>query len=104
MQTLSIEYRHQEFQFPLLDAEHCGTESEDPVLNGSHIFISLREYWYYNMVLNSNIHVKENKMKRETIQQGCHLTVGAHFLSPNVLQHTEKTETLDAVIVFQALG
>ena len=53
------------------------------------------------MVLNSNIHVKGNKMKRETIQQGCHLTVGAHFLSHNVLKHTEKTETLDAVIVFK---
>ena len=23
---------------------HCGTESEHPVFNGSHIFISLREY------------------------------------------------------------
>lgn len=26
---------------------HCGTESAQQVLNGSHIFISLREHWYY---------------------------------------------------------
>ena len=33
-------YRHQEFQFLLLDAVHCGTESELQVLNDSHIFVS----------------------------------------------------------------
>ena len=27
--------RHQEFQIPLLDAAHCGTESEHQVFNGS---------------------------------------------------------------------
>ena len=45
---------------------HCGTESEHQVLNGSHIFISLREYWYY-LVLCSNIHVKGDTMMRKTI-------------------------------------
>ena len=30
-------YKHQEFQFPLLDATHCGTESEHQVSNGSLI-------------------------------------------------------------------
>ena len=34
------EYKHQEFQFPLLNAVHCGTESEHQVLNDSHIFVS----------------------------------------------------------------
>ena len=33
-------YRHQEFQFLLLDAVHRGTESEHQVLNDSHIFVS----------------------------------------------------------------
>ena len=33
-------YKHQEFQFLLSDAVHCGTESEHQVLNGSHIFVS----------------------------------------------------------------
>ena len=33
-------YRHQEFQFILLDAVHCGTESKHQVLNDSHIFVS----------------------------------------------------------------
>ena len=32
-----IKYKHQEFQFPLLDAAHCGTESEHQVSNGSLI-------------------------------------------------------------------
>ena len=31
------QYRHQEFQFPVLDAVHCGTESEHQVSNGSLI-------------------------------------------------------------------
>ena len=35
-----IKYRHQEFQFLLLDAVHCGTESEHQVFNDSHIFVS----------------------------------------------------------------
>ena len=35
-----LKYRHQEFQFLLLDAVHCGTESEHHVLNDSHIFVS----------------------------------------------------------------
>ena len=30
-------YKHQEFQFPLLDAAHCGTESEHQVSNGNLI-------------------------------------------------------------------
>ena len=30
-------YKHQEFQFPLLDAAHCGTESEHQVSDGSLI-------------------------------------------------------------------
>ena len=30
-------YKHQEFQFPLLDAAHCVTESEHQVSNGSLI-------------------------------------------------------------------
>ena len=34
--------RHQESQFPLVDAAHCGTESEQQVSNGSLIrFLSL---------------------------------------------------------------
>ena len=59
---------------------HCGTESEHQVLNGSHIFISLHEYWYY-LVLRSNIHVKGDKMKREnnpvrlTFNSWCSLSV-----------------------------
>ena len=36
-------YRHQEFQFLLLDAVQCGTESEHQVLNDSHIFVSFTE-------------------------------------------------------------
>ena len=32
-----LQYKHQEFQFPLLDAVHCGTESEHQVSNGSLI-------------------------------------------------------------------
>ena len=32
--VLSV-YKHQEFQFPLLDAAHCGTESEHQVSNGN---------------------------------------------------------------------
>ena len=36
----ALVYRHQEFQFLLLDVVHCGTESEHHVLNGSHIFLS----------------------------------------------------------------
>ena len=36
-------YRHQEFQFLLLHAVHCGTESEHQVLNDSHIFVSFTE-------------------------------------------------------------
>ena len=43
---------------------HCGTDSEHQVSNGSHLFISLREYWYY-LVLSSNIHVKGDKIMRE---------------------------------------
>ena len=35
-----MQYKHQEFQFPLLNAVHCGTESEHQVLNDSHIFVS----------------------------------------------------------------
>ena len=31
------QYKHQEFQFPLLDAAQCGTESEHQVSNGSLI-------------------------------------------------------------------
>ena len=31
------QYKHQEFQFPLLDAVHCGTESEHQVSYGSLI-------------------------------------------------------------------
>ena len=32
-------YRHQEFQFALLDAAHCGTESEHQVSNGSSLSV-----------------------------------------------------------------
>ena len=39
-QNCSTQYRHQEFQFLLLDTVHCGTESEHQVLNDSHIFVS----------------------------------------------------------------
>ena len=46
---------------------HCETESEHQVLNGSHIFISSQEYGYH-LVLISNIHVKGDKMMRETIR------------------------------------
>ena len=31
LRCISFQYRHQEFQFPLLDAAHCGTESEHQV-------------------------------------------------------------------------
>ena len=55
------QYRHQEFQFLLLDAVHCGTESEHQVLSDMS---PLREYCYY-LVLSSNIRVKGDKMKRE---------------------------------------
>ena len=51
-------------QFALWYAAHLGTESEHQVLNGGHIFLSLREYLYY-LVLSSNLHVKWDKMKRE---------------------------------------
>ena len=57
-----IKCRHQEFQFSLLGAQRIVGQSEYEVLNGSHIFISLCEYWYY-LVLSSNIHVKGDKMK-----------------------------------------
>ena len=33
-------------------------------VNGSHIFISLREYWYY-LVLSSDIHIEGGKIMRE---------------------------------------
>ena len=33
-------YRHQEFQFPLFDAVHCGTESEHQLSYGSLIELS----------------------------------------------------------------
>ena len=32
-----LKYRHQEFQFPLWDVVHGGTESEPQLSNGSHI-------------------------------------------------------------------
>ena len=35
-----LKYRHQEFQFLLLDAVDFGTESEHQVLNDSRIFVS----------------------------------------------------------------
>ena len=39
--SLSVsQYIHQEFQFPLLDAALCRTESEHQVLNSSHILVS----------------------------------------------------------------
>ena len=37
---MCFSYKHQEFQFPLLNAVHCGTESEHQVLNDSRIFVS----------------------------------------------------------------
>ena len=36
-QENELQYRHQEFQFPFLDATHCGTEGEHKVSNGSLI-------------------------------------------------------------------
>ena len=30
-QENELQYRHQEFKFPLLDATHCGTEAEHKV-------------------------------------------------------------------------
>ena len=35
--VVTLVYRHQEFQFPLLNAAHCGTESEHQCSNGSVI-------------------------------------------------------------------
>ena len=51
-------YKHQEFQFPLLDAAHCGTESEHQVLNDSHIELSLCDWaseqmWSHSAFLRS---------------------------------------------------
>ena len=61
-------YKHQEFQFPLLDAAHCGTESEHQASNGSLIglfsllsCLLLREYWNF-VPNNNNIPVKETKI------------------------------------------
>ena len=61
-------YRHQEFQFPLLDAAHCGTESEHQVSNGSLIglfsLLILSPFTQIlNIVPNNNIiRVKETKI------------------------------------------
>ena len=52
---------HQEFQFPLLDAAHCETESEHQVSNGSMMGLFLREYWTL-VPNNNNIHGKETKI------------------------------------------
>ena len=37
--SIFVLYRHQEFQFPLLDPAHCGTESEQQVSNASLILL-----------------------------------------------------------------
>jgi len=69
---------------------HCETESEHQVLNGSHIFISLCEYWSY-LVLSSNIHVKGDKMTSQNNPISWQFsTVGAHFLSHSALLLTGK--------------
>ena len=63
---LFYQYRHQKFQFPLLDAFHCGTESDHS--NGSligsfslFILFPLHEYW--NLKPNdNNTQIKETKI------------------------------------------
>ena len=57
-------YRHQEFQFLLLDAVHCGTESEHQVLNDSHIFVSFTRI---SLLFGTKFQYscKGDKMKRE---------------------------------------
>ena len=65
---LRAQYRHQEFQFPLLDAAHCGTESEHQVSNGSLIgLFSLFILSHFTRILNlvphnNTIRVKETKI------------------------------------------
>ena len=66
--TCSIILLSLKFQFPLMDAVHCGTEIEHQVFNGSLIrlfpyssCLLLHEYW--NLVPNNNnTQVKETKI------------------------------------------
>ena len=81
---------------------HCGTESEYLVLNGSHIFISLREYWCY-LVLSPNIHVKEDEEGKPSAKDTMRQLV-LTFCSSLLLQPTEKTETLHVCIFGEGIG
>ena len=88
-------YRHQEFQFPLLDAAHCGTESKHQVSNGSLIGLFSLILSHFTRILNL---VPHNNTIRVKERYGCHLRLGAHFQSQDALRTTKETKTLDACI------
>lgn len=80
----------------------CGKESEHQVLNGSHIFVSYRNFgitqYMYN-VLTSNIGIQGDKMKKENNPKRLPFET-AHFLhvSYNAKHPTKEFVSLDACI------
>ena len=92
-------YRHQEFQFPLLDAAHCGTESEHQVSNGSLIgLFSLFVFSPFTRMLelctkSYQCSRKEDKDMAAIQDFRCSLSVPWCRL-----RTTQETETLDACI------
>ena len=91
---MCFSYKHQEFQFSLLNAVHCGTESEQQVLNDSHIFVS-----FTGILLLFGTKFQYS-CKRRQDEEGKHSDKASirDLVSHNAQRPTKETETLDACI------
>ena len=92
-------YRHQEFQFLLLDAVHCGTESEHHVLNYSHIFVSFTGILIlFGTKFQYSCKRRQDEEGKQFDKAAIRDLVLSFCPTMRSVQQTKETETLDACI------